>query len=200
MLPYSLEEAAKSAAGNWKEFDNFGWDRKYDEGSEDLFLYYPEHRDSTILEHSNSETIQKIMFEDNDFGDDVWSEEHGHWGVGWAKCLVVRVYDSNREITPAFTQLYEIMSALANYPVLDEEDYCQREYDETISNIELNAPTEMFQNLPDDWANQVFTYLLDIDIYADGPEYWYEKKDIQEAMVELGFEKDLRMWGEEKDD
>jgi hypothetical protein len=41
-------------------------------------------------------------------------------------------------ITRAFRKYHELAQRLADYPVLDEDDYCRREYESTLENI-MNA-------------------------------------------------------------
>ena len=54
----------------------------------------------------------------------------------------IRVYDSKGEITPAFRAYHELAERLADYPILDEEDYSRREYEETLRNIvDVMRPT-----------------------------------------------------------
>ncbi len=57
-----IEEAAKQAAGNWKQFDSFVWWRE--EQLEDANLWaiaYTKTRDSKLTEVSNSACIAKAL-------------------------------------------------------------------------------------------------------------------------------------------
>jgi hypothetical protein len=46
----------------------------------------------------------------------------GHWGPGWFEIILVH---PDRE-----TEIDELEGSLENYPVLDDEDYSRREYDD----------------------------------------------------------------------
>ncbi|MEZ6131181.1 MAG: hypothetical protein R3C59_21110 [Planctomycetaceae bacterium] len=57
-----LEEAAKEAAGNWARWDSFAWFRDSElERPEDWFIYYGHHRESGLLDQSNSAQISKAL-------------------------------------------------------------------------------------------------------------------------------------------
>ena len=53
---------------------------------------------------------------------DVVFESHSHWAVGHVDGMSLRVVKSG-QITEAFRQYHELASKLADYPLLDEEDY-----------------------------------------------------------------------------
>jgi hypothetical protein len=78
-------------------------------------------RDSDCLERSNFETALAILGGES---DDVRVERFDHWAVGWIEEVYVRP-DSE-----AYKIAVDIEKRLQNYPVLDEEDYCQKEYEE----------------------------------------------------------------------
>ena len=57
-----LESAAKEAAGNWREFDCFSWDRSNEiEDADQFCLVYTHNRDSGLLDQSNAEAIHEAM-------------------------------------------------------------------------------------------------------------------------------------------
>ena len=54
----NLEEAARKAAGNWRDFNSFVWFRDRElEDSEQWAIIYTSHRDSTLLDQSNAAAI-----------------------------------------------------------------------------------------------------------------------------------------------
>ena len=61
-------------------------------------------------------------------------EHHTHWAVGWVDGYAIRVYRRGR-ITKAFRTCHDLQSRLADYPVLDEDDYSNRVYEATLENI-----------------------------------------------------------------
>jgi len=74
--------------------------------------------DGEPLTESNFETCLEILG-----GESETIEVHrfDHWGPGWFEIILVHPSKENA--------LEEIAASLKNYPVLDEEDYSQREYD-----------------------------------------------------------------------
>lgn len=75
-------------------------------------------RDSGILSESNFEGCLKELEE-----KEIRHEVHrfGHWGPGWYEIIIV-------QHSPSGTQFVgEVMCALADYPILYEDDYFERE-------------------------------------------------------------------------
>ena len=129
-----LEDAAKEAAGNWQRFTCFAWHRLNEmDDAEQWGIIYTHNRDSGLLDLSNASAIEKAL---EKFEDDVVFESHNHWAVGHVDGFSIRVFKDG-QITEAFRCCHEIFEALADYPVLDEEDYSSREYEATLSNIEM---------------------------------------------------------------
>src|SRR5262245_41147296 len=129
-----VEGAAKEMAGNHQRFDSFAWhDRPADDDK--WTIVYTRNRDSRLLEESNAEAIDRELGPLFKSGDIV-PEHHGHWACGWIDGYAIRVYDDTGAITPAFRRWCELCEQLADYPVLDEEDYSRREYEATLENIQ----------------------------------------------------------------
>ena len=116
-----LEAAAQAAAGNWRKFDSFAWHRKPDD-AETWAIIYTHHRDSGLLDQSNAAAIEAALTPFTDTGDVVF-ESHFHWAVGHIDGFSVRVYRRGR-ITKAFKAYHALAERMANYPILDESDYC----------------------------------------------------------------------------
>jgi hypothetical protein len=81
-------------------------------------------RDSGILDVSNHECFLKLLAdagceEDTDFVVSTF----GHWGPGWITIVLVRP-DSK-----AYSEAEAVESALADYPVLSEDDFSNREWE-----------------------------------------------------------------------
>jgi hypothetical protein len=132
-----LEDAAKKAAGNWQTFQSFCWHRACDvDSAKDWAIVYSHHRDSGLLDQSNSAAIAEALEPFCECSDpDVIPEYHHHWAVGWIDGFAIRVF-CHGEITEAFRTYHEITQRLAACPVLDEGDYSRREYESTLENIE----------------------------------------------------------------
>src|SRR4051812_36983127 len=90
----TLEDAATQAAGNWKHFGSFVWDRLHDLDDPDLWaIVYTHNRDSRLLDLSNAEAITGAMEPYTEGEDpDVVMESHDHWAVGQVDGFSIRVY------------------------------------------------------------------------------------------------------------
>lgn len=126
----TIEDFAKSFVGNWKKFDSFLWYGAPDDRDK-YGIIYTHNRDSDILEKSNAEEIEKRLspFMNNE-SPDVISESHNHWACGYVEGYAIRVYDAQGNITQAIREIWTIAQQLANYPVLNEEDYSEKEEEE----------------------------------------------------------------------
>ncbi len=136
------EDLAKALANNHAKFQSFGWDS--DAQPEDKHLWaivYTSNRDSDALDRSNAAAIEKALAPWD--GETVETLSHSHWAVGHVDGFMIRVYEADGQtITPAFLVYSELHCALADYPVLDESDYSEREQaeaDETWRNCYRDA-------------------------------------------------------------
>ena len=190
-----LESAAKEAVGNWQEFDCFSWDRSNDiEDTDQFCLVYTHNRDSGLLDQSNAEAIAEAMkpFLDRE-PCDVMEEHHNHWAVGWVDGYAIRVYRRGR-ITKAFRTWHDLQSRLADYPILDEDDYSTRAYEATLENIADSARRlKRDYDLPSDWAFEVYRWLSDHDcseIENDDDRGGYPSEEwVRRAFTALGFKR-----------
>lgn len=132
----SLEDAAAQAAANWQEYSCFVWGCADDlKRPEDWAIIYTHNRDSRLLDLSNAGVIDEALspFTKGD-NPDVVEEDHFHWAVGWIKGYSIRVYKRGR-ITKAFRAYHRLAQRMTDYPILDEEDYSERELEATLENI-----------------------------------------------------------------
>jgi hypothetical protein len=190
----TLDDAAKEAAGNWQSWTCFVWDRERDLDEPDNWaIVYTHNRDSGLLAQSNADAITEGMepFTDTD-EPDVVMESHSHWAVGHVDGFSIRVY-RNGEITDAFKAYHELSEQLADYPILDEEDYSEREYTATLENI-IDAAWRVKGDytLPDGWESEVYSWLSDhrsgsVENRDDQGGY-PEEDDLRAAFAALGYE------------
>ena len=155
----TIEDAASEAAGNWQRFDSFCWFRRDEvEDPENWAIFCTSHRGSGLLDQSNAAAIVKVMqpFTDGDDPDVVF-ESHSHCAVGHIDGFSIRVF-RNAEITDAFAKYHELTEELADYPILDEEDYSQRECEATFENL-TDAAWRLKDeyDLPEDWKSTYWT-------------------------------------------
>ena len=182
----NLEQYAQECAGNWKHFDSFGWHGKPD-WADRAYMWNIEHRDSHLVDVSNAQAIREEL---EPFTELEQVEFHSarHWAYGWVDSVVVMVYDEDGNITDAFKKVVEIKERLENYPLLNEEDYCNREYEEQCESISDGLPDDLLEGLDtDDVVGKVFSWLFDCNqealYYEDN---WVDPKAIREACQELG--------------
>ncbi len=158
-----LNEAALEAAGNWRDFSCFVWFRERElKKPEDWAVIYQSHRDSGLLDQSNAAVIAKAM-QPFSTGDDpnVVFESHSHWAVGHIDGFSVRVFKRG-QITKAFRTYHQLAERMDAYPILDESDYSNREYEATFENIDLAAwKLKREFVLPTDWDSDVYRWLSD---------------------------------------
>jgi hypothetical protein len=128
---------AETLAGNHLRFESFAW-RSKPEDSQNWGLYTLVTRDSDLLEQSNSDAIQKEFEEKFPESDNYYVGSFGHWACGWVEHLCIKVYTDNTqtETTEEFKLLEKLINNLDDYPILDDEDFCNREYEDTIQNLE----------------------------------------------------------------
>jgi hypothetical protein len=159
----SLEDAARQAAGNWKSWTSFVWFRETEIGDpESWSIAYTHHRDSGLLARSNAGAIAGAL-EPFTTGDDadVVLESHSHWAVGHVDGFSIRVYRGG-EITAAFRTYHRLLERLAEYPILDEDDYSSREYEAALDNlVDASRRLEGRYQLPDGWEGEAYSWLSD---------------------------------------
>lgn len=158
----TLEDAAEKAASNWQRFDSFVWFRDREvEDADQWAIIYTHNRDSGLLDQSNAAVIAKAMTSYTEGDDpDVVMESHSHWAVGHVDGFSIRVFDGNGEITEAFRKYHELSESIEEFPILDEEDYSERELEATLENIEHAAWRLKNEfNLPEGWVWQVYDWL-----------------------------------------
>lgn len=191
----TLEDAAKEAAGNWKRFDSFVWWREREMDDADRWaIVYTSNRDSGLIDQSNNAAIAKALEALTEGDDaDVVAESHSHWLVGFVQGYSIRVYDDNGNITEAFKTYFELQEQLEAYPILDESDYSDREYEATLENIDLAAwKVKREFIMPEGWESEVYSWLSDNDPSEvenrDDQGGWPSEESLRAAFTALGFE------------
>lgn len=190
----NLQDAAKQAAGNWKKFDSFVWWREREIlDSYNWAIFYSHHRDSGLLDQSDAAVIAKALEPFADTEDpDVVFESHNHWAVGHVDGFSIRVFNRGR-ITKAFRTYHELEQRIADYPILDESDYSNREYEATNDNIG-NAAWRLKNDyeLPEGWQDEVYSWFSDNRFTAiencDDQGGYPSEEELSEAFTALGYE------------
>jgi hypothetical protein len=191
----TIEDAVREAAGNWRRFTCFVWDRDRElDDPDEWAILYTHNRDSGLLDLSNAEAISEALtpFADSDDPDVVF-ETHSHWAVGHVDGFSIRVLRDG-EITDAFRTYHELAERLADYPVLDESDYGEREYVATVENITDTAwRLKGEYELPEGWECDVYSWFWDHRQRAvenrDDQGGYPEEDDLRAAFDALGYER-----------
>lgn len=154
-------------------------------------------RDSIPLEESNAATIEKWIKEAG-LEDSFRVENENHWAVGWIDMLRIRLVTDAGEINlPALNFWDNILERLSDYPVLDEEDLSQREWDDTLSTLENCYRLDIVWqwpdlDLPEGWAEDLLHHMNNTGpgISCSEELKW---EDIRRAVIQLG-------WAQEPED
>ena len=80
-------------------------------------------RDSDCLEQSNFATMLKLLGGESDI---VTVVRESHWAVGWVEWIAIEA-DGTDESDKALQIADEAKARLEDYPVLDEDDFSERE-------------------------------------------------------------------------
>ena len=190
----TLEDAAQEAAGNWQKFRCFVWWREREmKDAHEWAIIYTSHRDSGLLDQSNAAVIAKALEPfTKGKNPNVVMESHSHWAVGHVDGFSLRVFRRGK-ITKAFCVYHELAEQMEAYPILDETDYSNREFEATFENLPLAAwrIKDRFK-LPKDWESEVYSWLSDNRCSAlentDDQGGWPDEDDLEAAFVALSYE------------
>jgi len=85
------------------------------------YVFLGRHRDSQLLEVSNFECALSELGGES---ETVLVVSENHWAVGWVEWIAIHESD-----TSALKAADEIVAALSDYPVVNESDYSEREWE-----------------------------------------------------------------------
>ena len=168
-----LTSAAEALAGNWRNFDSFAWHRAYELDDADKWaIWYTSQRDAGLLAQSNEQAINKRLgrFAEGDDPDLVF-ETHSHFAVGHVDGFSLRVYKADGTITPAFEEFCRLKEELDAYPILNETDYSEREYEATLENYREEL-WRLRGELSEGWEEKVYSWFSD-----NGHDEFIENRD-----------------------
>jgi hypothetical protein len=92
------------------------------------YMIYSQNRDSQTVEISNYRTILKDLQSKAiqlNCDESVYDFRAGHWACGWVEYIIVKI-DAPKEL---LIYCAEIICALADYPVWNESDLSELEWD-----------------------------------------------------------------------
>lgn len=146
------------------------------------------YRDAEIMTQSNFHVAHKMLQEihakqENQQAydeDDLTIAAASHWAVGWVETILVRA--TNIELVREAAQ---ICKAIEDYPVLDDEDFSEREWEERGETISLYTGQ---------WMTEI-GHELDPDL--DQNDYTQEQLDDLETLCVFLYEEDCSYRGQE---
>ncbi len=108
-----------------------GSDDDDDDGDRSTWLVAPcgTNRDANLLTESNWYAQDNALKEEDPNGLDHETHRFGHWACGWFEITLVRPN------TKAADEAQKIADALSDYPVLNESDFSEREFNATYDYI-----------------------------------------------------------------
>lgn len=150
------------------------------------------HRDSNLLEESNADCLIKLLEEDKSIENDWMITSCNSWLVGWVDHLSFKIFEEDGK-TPSkvFKVLKSWFDALSDYPIADESDYSEKEYNATYENIESAGRRFLIDNPPEDWASQCYRWFSDNMPKAiessDGNGGYPSDDEMKDALYALDF-------------
>lgn len=118
LVKYAKENSWQAGMDKSKGLD--GWDNySGDMDKPDWVVSVGRNRDSDLMAESNFDTALEML---GGAGKNVVVERFGHWACGWFELILVNP-KSEKHVRIA----KEIRDSLADYPLLDESDYSNRE-------------------------------------------------------------------------
>lgn len=115
----------------WTRPSNFvAWDDDW-QYSKAAFVFLSRTRDSDILTESNFDCGLNVIGGES---DTIKIVRESHWACGWIEWIAIHESDEK-----ALSEADEILCALSDYPILDESDFSEREW---------NAAQEYWAELP----------------------------------------------------
>lgn len=143
-------------------WDNYSGDRSIAH----WFILLSQNRDSRVLEQSNfASALEELGGE----SDTVQVHRFGHWGCGWYELILIDPTD-----VEAVRIGEDIERALEDYPVLDENDFLERELEDELESWQAYGEKEFTKWLVHEWL-------------SDCPEeqYYDLECDLDEALCNL---------------
>ena len=193
-----VEACAKRASANWLRFDSFSYYCEEIDNPADWTIVYTSNRDSTLLSQSNAAAIQKRLakYQEGDSPDCV-EERHSHWAVGYVDGYRLRVYHKGK-ITDCFREWCQIQDEIDGYPVLDEGDYSEREWEATWNNMTEQGKWISRKEgfiLPEGWESALNEKLDELDCNwtesSDDKGGWPEDDLVLRAFESLGYQREV---------
>jgi len=148
------------------------------------YVVFTISRDSSLLENCNWDTFIKELDQGKSETEDYVIHRFNHWAVGWIE--EIHISEHNYELLKIADDL---KSKYYIYPVLDEDEFAQREQEEFFTN--LKDELKGFLDKHDDeidWDNEVYFEGYDQHLFAYPNDPENKDLAIEVAVLENLFE------------
>jgi len=145
-------------------FDRKGLLGEY-HGISDYGVLLARNRDSSILQESNFNIALDMLGGES---ENVQVHRFGHWASGWFELILIAPN------SPEWNLAEKIETKIEEYPILDENDYTERQVEAAINYWHCCGRRERIEicnkfgvsiyasrrdDIPDDYSGELFTYL-----------------------------------------
>jgi hypothetical protein len=146
MIEKRLFTTLMTEGQGWDSFKNFAGDHR-----EGWVQGVSRSRDSEIDAESNFEAMLENLGGEKEGIVEV--VRFGHWAVGW----VEHIHVSTKAPPETLMKMMEMMNALIDYPLLDEDDYYERQreqYEDYAEGAKKELAEALVKHLgfPEEWA------------------------------------------------
>ena len=115
------------------------------------------NRDADVLQESNWEVQLRELEALGESAADDWSvESFSHWGPGWLRIVLVRPGSAAHRLVT------ELSLAVADYPVLDDEDFSERETEAANQHWACMSQDERLEYMADNASEFHFKSFADM--------------------------------------
>ena len=142
------EELADEMAGNEEKFESYARHLPRHEGHGVWAMVYTHNRDSGVVERSNARVIAAEMAK---YPDDAHEIRAGHWACGWVEGYEIRTRTPDGTLTDAWIACASLRTSLADYPILNDEDFSREEADEADHAWSDMRDVDRLEILRDHW-------------------------------------------------
>ena len=189
-----VEVAAKALAGNWQNWRSFVWfgSDDYPDSQNIMLGYIVNNMESSAVDHANYITVRKAlepylgMFEDetktaDNFGSSFWGQKDAFNG------FMVRVYDSDGNITDAFKAIFELSQDYLDGEYLDEDDFKVAERKEYLRWVgsEIDWLAEQNDVKIKDDTERVSMVTTMVDCLIDEDERYDHDPDLEKTFKDI---------------
>jgi hypothetical protein len=131
------------------------------------------------LAASNYCSLGKLLDQVDPMGNDHIECVFPHLDVYWFKVYLVR------PDTSAYRTARLVLTRLADYPVIDEDDLSKREAEHVDTHFHKYVKAALKEDIPNDWKILIMDQMHSTEVHEDGTIYF--SHDPTEIAREMGF-------------